>query len=508
MDKLSGHGGGIKSAQGLFSEACIPDLLTGETVFSWCARFHRLNCGWDSNETSQILFEHRAAGLKHDIPVQVGVLHKKTSGQLGDEQRLLIGHTLFGFHAPFLSAEDVHDAIQSLSSDGTGVRDKLGIKRAGISRVNPLKSCPQCVDEQVASAGFAYWKIEQQLPTAYVCKKHGVWFQTAEVPERRGSLQAFHLPDEPLELTNLLLPYTTEIEEAQMRRLGSWGDYIFGNRHIRLTGTTLRHCYLHQAKARGWLTFDGKLRLQHLRDAFVERHQVIFRHFDRELLGDLMGVNGGFLASLLRQLPSRRHPLKYLLLINFLFENGAELEEVAEMVQAIYMDGGERAVEKSFCGARERLYHAVAAEGQSMNQAAAAAGISASSAAKFLNRRGLEKRERRPRIVGTNKEPQLQALLSSGEDRQKIAQTLGLKTSFIKDYLAARSELKAGWEKNQYALQLKRHREKFLAVLEENPGVPIKAIRQIPGNGFQWLYNHDREWLQRMLPGIWKVQPY
>jgi len=37
-----------------------------------------------------------------------------------------------------------------------------------------------------------------------------------------------------------------------------------------------------------------------------------------------------------------------------------------------------------------------------------------------------------------------------------------------------------------------------------HPGLPIKTIRRLPKNGSQWLYNNDREWLQEVLPAIWK----
>jgi transposase len=434
----------------------------------------------------------------------MGVFQERTKGQLGDEQQLLRGRTLFGFYAPFLSTEDERTVLQSLLGDGTGAWEKLGIKRAGINRINPLKLCPDCVREQIAAVGYAYWKTEQQLPTAYVCKTHADWLQLVVVPQRRGALQAFHAPDDPHELINLLQPDTTKDEKKRMLRLGDWGDYIFGSRGLRLTETTLRHCYLHQAKVRGWLTFEGTVRMQQLRDAFVKEHQVILRHFDKELFGNLMGINGGFLAYLVRQLPSRRHPIKHLLLINFLFEQEAELIEVTEKVQAAYADGGEPAIKKLLCDARERLYHFVAVEGQSMNRAAAAVGIPVSRAAKYLNKRGVEQRERRPRIVGTNKERQLLEMLAAGQDRKKITQALGLGVAFIKDYLASKPQLKEEWEKKYHSQQLSRHRERLLAVLEENPGVPIKSIRRIPGNGFQWLYNHDREWLRLILPAIWK----
>jgi hypothetical protein len=131
-------------------------------------------------------------------------------------------------------------------------------------------------------------------------------------------------------------------------------------------------------------------------------------------------------------------------------------------------------------------------------------GISPSRAVKVLDKQGVEQRERRPRIVGTDKERQLLELLREGRDRKEIAQMVELRKAFIKDYLSTRGDVKNLWEELHRSQELSKHREQLIAVLKENPSVPIKTIRRIPGNGFQWLYNHDRDWLQGVLPAIWK----
>jgi len=48
----------------------------------------------------------------------------------------------------------------------------------------------------------------------------------------------------------------------------------------------------------------------------------------------------------------------------------------------------------------------------------------------------------------------------------------------------------------------KKYRRHFLEVLRENPGVPMKQIKRISGNGFQWLYRNDKKWLANSLPTV------
>ena len=106
--------------------------------------------------------------------------------------------------------------------------------------------------------------------------------------------------------------------------------------------------------------------------------------------------------------------------------------------------------------------------------------------------------------MGTPRENQLCEMLREGHTRTEIAKSLTLRPTFIKDDLAQRPELKSQWAAAYTARETEKHRAQLLVALNAHPGLPIKAIRRLPKNGFQWLYNNDREWLQEVLPAIWK----
>lgn len=320
---------GAKAGDELFPEACIPVILEDESIYSWCARFHRLNGGHDSRATSRILFGHPSAGLRTDIPFHMGTFHLRTQGRLGNVRELLRTRTLFGFHAPFLKAETECQLLaQLLTGEGSSVREKLGLKRAGLNILTPLKFCPVCVREQAKEYGFAWWKTSHQLPTSFLCGTHDEWLQVVDARQHRGIFQDLHVPLECHEFVSLKRRDACPSDSEKLHNLSKWGIYVSGNSNLRLTDATLRPCYLLQARKRGWLTFNGTVRMHQLRDAFVAKCQSIFGYFNDGFLGELDGVNAGFLAHLLRQFPCRRHPLKHILLINFLFEDPDELVDV------------------------------------------------------------------------------------------------------------------------------------------------------------------------------------
>ena len=139
----------------------------------------------------------------------------------------------------------------------------------------------------------------------------------------------------------------------------------------------------------------------------------------------------------------------------------------------------------------------------SVNKAAQELGVPTGQAIKYLDSVGVN-REKRPRIVGTEREARLRKLLAEGVERGEIAEELLMRPSFIKDYLAAHPELANEWTTKRLTKLRAGYRKHFLKVLSDNPGLPIKTIRRLPGNGFQWLYVNDLEWLRSMLPAIWR----
>lgn len=139
-----------------------------------------------------------------------------------------------------------------------------------------------------------------------------------------------------------------------------------------------------------------------------------------------------------------------------------------------------------------------------MSRAATSLGVPVAMAERRLVKRGIPLKNARPRIVGTDKEKKLCDMLLQGESRKAIAHALELRAAFIKDFLATRPELKAAWEAAHLHNQRELHRQQFASVLQQYPGWPIKTIRLMPGNGFQWLYNNDIEWLREVLTAIWR----
>lgn len=491
----------------LFAEGdvCLPSVRQGEAFFSWCARFHRLNIGHDPRETSKALFGDTRAGLRHDIPYNMGVFEEVTGGLLGRAVDVLRERTVFGLHARFLP-RCVEQEILShlLVGENSKARGKLGLKHGGSSLVGQLKRCPECVAEQIELDGFGWWQIVHQLPTSLSCEVHGAWLEAVRVPQYRGVMRGYCLPSDGLEGAADRFDSMPLRAREQARKVGIWGHQIFRDVSLHLRDDALRWCYLLQAKVRGWIAFDGSVRLQALRAAFVAHYGTTLTEFGAEFLGDLNDANGGCLSYLFRQLPGRRHPVKHVLMLNFLFESFEEFRVAYQEVAACLESGHHAELEARLRSGQFELVRLMTEEGRSLNAAAAAVGVSATAASRLLDKLPRMPRERRPHIVGSEREEHLCRLLDKGISRKDMAAEVGVRLAFIKDYLSRRPEQRHRWEEANRKLLLTHHRKQLLTALEDHADLPIKAIRRLPGNGFQWLYNNDREWLLTILPALWK----
>ena len=95
---------------------------------------------------------------------------------------------------------------------------------------------------------------------------------------------------------------------------------------------------------------------------------------------------------------------------------------------------------------------------------------------------------------------QIKRLIQSGNDKCVICEQAAISLGSLNRILRSDHNLLELWRRAQFTKKRSQRREHFLKVLKQNPGIPIKLVREIPGNGYQWLYRHDRIWLRENIP--------
>lgn len=451
-----------------------------------------------------MLFGHSTIGLRHDFPGQLDYFEQATHGRLGTTLAVIQRRTQFALYAPFLDVPARQMIVEAMRGQDRGLVSRyLGLTRSGRASATPLKACPACIDEDRKSISTGWWRMDHQWPTTYICLKHRCQLQVMATRLQANQLKDWYLPSDLRGEQWETRPVLDQGQVDRLTHIARWVEGILNRQESYLDAALLRHTYLFQAKARGWLAMDGSLRFATLRTAFADAHRGLETLPRWEFLNDVGAVNGGFLGFLLRIYGGRRHPLKHVLLMAFLFEDPTEFYAQYENSRSIAEAEGADALSRRLTDKRVRLIQMVEGEGKSVNAACRELGIPTSQGIRQLNKERVAYR-RRPRILTHEVRKAFEDLLRVGADRDEITRQLGVRRGFIKDYLAGQPELRAAWELAIAAERTARYRAHFLRILEDNPGVPIKRIRRISGNGFEWLYRNDRGWLAENLPGIWR----
>lgn len=474
-----------------------------ETLFGWVVAYSRIAALPESRDVSRRLCGHATAILRHDFPSRLIELCNRLENNLGTAEALIHGHTLLPFFSPFLTEQVHRAALDAMLTGGTvHLRALLGLNASRIVLDAPLKACPICRQQDLQRFHRALWHRNHQWPTTLVCTAHRTLLQVATT-EFHG---ARHLPlltpnDFPSEAWATMTTHEYPGIREKLLRLATWTERFVVLEASLLSSRSLRETYALGAKARGFLALDGSIRLKPLRDAFDEYYAEVTQLPSFAFLAATQGANGGFLGQLVRQYEYLHHPAKHIALAAFLFDSWEDFRSA----HCIAMHQIGRGIPARNSARRAALIEALdqVRAGASVNSVAQTLGAPTTQLIQHAKREGVMY-ESRPRIVGTEKEMHLVSLLRAGRSRSSIARRLGLRQAFIKDYLATREDLKIEWAKrNQERIRL-AHRLRFVRTLDRNPGVPIKRIRRIPSNGFQWLYNNDRDWLRDVLPAIWK----
>lgn len=498
------HGEITNISADLFPSIALPRPLDREPLYSWCARFHRLSGNVIPGSTSRLLFGHPTAGLRHDVPSHLDHFQAVTQSTLGSMSDLIYQRTQFAIYALFQNKELEQSLVEAMrSSDCKSMLQKMGLTRSGLGSASPLKACRACIEEDGTTIPSGWWHMEHQWDSTRVCLRHGELLLVVSDHLHTGGLKDWYLPKD---LKHHQWQQAPVVETTHLRRLtniAQWTQSLLNHTEFRYEGALLRHAYLLQAKTHGWLAMDGALRLSALRESFAKAHQGLEFLSGMGFLNGVAGVNGGFLGLLLREYPGSRHPIKHIFLMAHLFAEPDEFFARYREVKSVADAEGAAGLSKQLTDIRTQLRQLVGIEGKSVNSACKELGIPPAQGIRQLRKEGIFYK-RRPRVLTPESKQKLDDLLKAGAGRSQIAAALGIRTAFIKDYLAEHPELRTAWGMAYETKRTAAHREHFLEVLQNNPGVPIKRIRRISGNGFEWLYRNDRDWLASHLPAIWR----
>lgn len=163
----------------------FPSPEPGETLYSICARFHRLSGGLDPDATSLLLLGSRRGGARQDHIFGLTRLAAASGGLIAADESVLRERTVLRAYLPFMAADKRQAVIHTICLSQyrkPPSRAQTGLTWNSITLTHELRACPQCLLQQRQHLGFGFWRSAHQLPGVWMCAEHQEILRT--VPKR------------------------------------------------------------------------------------------------------------------------------------------------------------------------------------------------------------------------------------------------------------------------------------------------------------------------------------
>src|SRR5690554_2945308 len=302
--------------------------LPDETIFSLVSRFHLLSGNSREKDSYGTLFGCDRVRINSYLPSQL----KATGSFFGlPPESLLWNHTLYPLFACFLTLKRASQLERAMLLNlGSIVGEKAGLPQSKLKFTTGHKHCPTCFAEDMSRIGVGYFRSTHQLPGVHACPIHAMQLICTTISD-------FSVD------RSLILPRSgigAIPAETHVARLAQFGASFVRQLQIRQQFPDYRRAYRIQLNKKGLLTKNGNVRMRMVTPA-LKAHWASLKTahpYHLEFPDQLLAFD--FVGPLLRErthCPS--HPIKHLLLAEWLFDGDAKLFWDANHEQQLILPG-------------------------------------------------------------------------------------------------------------------------------------------------------------------------
>ena len=481
----------------------LPLLECNQTLYSWCAQVHSLNGGSDARVTSRKLFGAPYAALCHDFPSGLKHLTVHYPEAKFGETELALRHTLLGYFLTLQSSHVAHGLLAGVI-DGSlpSIKMRLGITASRVGGHHPLKGCDSCVVEDTNRAGFAYWHLEHQFPSAMACTRHArplfiAWDPVTPVHRREWLLPSGRSACERIEV-----PIRDDRQLLQLCRLADFSTKLASCAPAAFDPERLAKCYQRGLRNDGYVTASGSLRLKTLVGEMRDRFQGLEDVAGFEALRSVTSDWPGLVGSVARTSPRRAHPLKHLLMVALIYDTWRDFLLSYERTAFPDEEAAKPVPSTLPRDPTAELIRLINRDGMSISAAARELGIATTTATQLARRAGVQFTQRRKVLKGRRLR-QVERLLRRGWPSRQVSEATDVSVVSVNRLLAADFDLKQAWQTTEFLSRRRIARKALLSAIGRCQGGTVNELRRIPGSDYMWLYRRDREWLRSALPALW-----
>jgi len=295
------------------------DPYPDELLYSTFARYHYYAGNIDLLDTIENLFGKRSIIPNLYLGSNLEYLCKELEGQY-NEDNLINRHTIFPFYKPFLPYDRQIQLVNEMKfGNCEGIYLSLGLTTGSICRKDEIQFCMECVKSDTAKYGEPYIHREHQLQGVFVCPHHKTILSTYKYNSKNVSrIQYIRLAEKELnvdenaqKIDSVIIKY-----HATLVKLSQMAYKLISYDFYNVKREDILNCYKNLLYEKGFMSTGEKI---HQKDLFYE----FTRFYGNDLLHLLecdidINNNYNWLKVITRKTKRTSHPLRHLLMINFL----------------------------------------------------------------------------------------------------------------------------------------------------------------------------------------------
>lgn len=296
----------------------FPTPYPDELLYSVCARYGE-TVGYQNRATVvEELFGSESAALI-DLPLRLNHLLGVLPKHHYRLDQLVAEYTLFPFYAPFSLPHRIPLLVEAMGgAAGTSPRIRVGVANSGFKLPSSLRFCPKCASEDRETYGETYWHRIHQVTAIDVCASHSVLLEDSEVLKsgwtgKRGFVYA----DRTVPIQSCRILSRCDAYAEVRMRLASDAKWLLDYGGAPLGLIAVRERYYNLLLQLGYAYHSGHIKAKYLFESFASFYPEAFLSTINCSIG--YGSRNWLAAILSRNLHrSIQHPIRHLLLINFL----------------------------------------------------------------------------------------------------------------------------------------------------------------------------------------------
>ena len=449
----------------------LPEPLPGESFHSRICR-HITLCGCTTEQYLKDVFGDNRASVHPYLHANLGAICKVLDQSTHD---VWLKQTLAPLFFHFLPKYrhvigDINVSSNRLirASQISAFREKERLH---------IKYCPNCAEDEIKSYGVSYWHCLHQATGVEACPIHGVWLIHLELPERShietpptASIQALECSSIATKFSDYCRDYLHQISKNERKPSN-------GNRIERF-------------RKKGFITNAGQIRRKQICKAlFVLSEQILPSESDLKPKSERdFSYWSPVLSGAMNQPPFKQ------LILDFYLEQIADDEKSSQVPKA---DRANSLVEDRCCD--------LLREGCSMAEVSRQVGKSRCYVKSIALKHQIPV-NLRPKVITEALKQDVINMARKGFHRQVIATKHQVSTGSI-ELIISTTEGLVEWRKLcKHQSMSRRYKVQITRFLLSQPQATIQNVKTDCEAAFFWLYNHQKDWLDRSLPAPQSVQ--